>query len=100
MRHKLLMLSLAAIALRVAMPAQTHQPVPAVQAFSKVPISFEENRGQVDSQVRFLAHMQRSAMFFTPAEAVLTLYSENSEKRPIASDIHIRWVGGNANATV
>src|SRR5688572_27716519 len=42
-------------------------------AYGKLPLSFESNRGQTDSQVQFLARGNGYALFLTPNEAVLEL---------------------------
>src|SRR5262245_31466647 len=41
--------------------------------FKKMPLRFEINRGQTDSQVRFLARAADSTLFLTASEAVLYL---------------------------
>src|ERR1700733_9175226 len=61
------------------------------------PISFEENLGQVDSDVRFLAHAGKSTIYFTPNEAVLALYSRDSQKKPAVSALRMQWIGANAH---
>ncbi|HEX3587867.1 MAG TPA: SBBP repeat-containing protein [Candidatus Angelobacter sp.] len=62
-----------------------------------LPISFEENHGQVDSNVRFLAHAGKSVIYFTPNEAVLALYSRDSQKKPAVSALRMQWIGANAH---
>ena len=50
-------------------------------AYSKLPLRFEENRGQVDKQVKYLSRGSGSTLFLTPTEAVLTLVrGEKKEK--------------------
>src|ERR1700733_14958625 len=44
--------------------------------YGKLPLSFEENQGQTDAQVRFLSHDQGYALFLTDSEAVLALPGE------------------------
>jgi len=44
-----------------------------VTGLGQLPLSFEPNRGQTDSQVKFLAHGSRYALFLTAQEAVLKL---------------------------
>jgi hypothetical protein len=41
-------------------------------AYGQIPLSFEANQGQTDSQVRFLSRGSGYALFLTPTEAVLT----------------------------
>ncbi|HEX8456816.1 MAG TPA: SBBP repeat-containing protein, partial [Pyrinomonadaceae bacterium] len=49
------------------------------EAYSKLPLSFEANRGQTDKRVNFLARGQGYSLFLTPTEAVLAL------KKPIGT---------------
>jgi len=60
-----------------------------------LPVSFEENQGQVDSQVRFLAQTGKSTMYFTPGETVLALASRDSQKKSEISVLRLKWIGAN-----
>ena len=51
----------------------------AVVGFAQRRISFEPNRGQTDSQVRFLARGARYTLFLTAGEAVLSLAAKRTE---------------------
>jgi len=42
-----------------------------IDAFGKLPLSFEANRGQTDSQVRFLSRSLQHTLLLAPTEAVL-----------------------------
>ena len=42
-------------------------------AYGKLPLSFEANRGQTDPQVKFLSRGGRHVLFLTPTETVLVL---------------------------
>ncbi len=86
-------------------------------AYGHLPLSFEENRGQTDSQVKFLARGGGYSLFLTPTEAVLKLRAPSSAKQqnkpsamPIAfhpegiekpkfSVLRIRLEGANPNST-
>jgi hypothetical protein len=46
---------------------------PAPPRYGKLPLGFEANQGQVDSEVRYFARGANSALFLTAQEAVLTL---------------------------
>src|SRR5262249_42109894 len=48
----------------------------AAQGYGKLPMAFEENRGQLDDSVRFVARGRGYQMFLTPTEAVLALAAE------------------------
>jgi hypothetical protein len=50
----------------------------ALAAFGHLPISFEVNQGQVNSQVRFLAHGSGYNLFLTPTEALLAVSGATS----------------------
>jgi hypothetical protein len=55
-------------------PGKRLLPVSAASMpFKKLPLRFEVNRGQTDSQVRFLARTADSTLFLTQSEAVLRL---------------------------
>jgi hypothetical protein len=55
----------------------------AAEAFGKLPLAFEKNLGQTDSQVRYLAHANGYELFLTPTEAVLAL--QQTQSRPEAA---------------
>ena len=44
-----------------------------VEAYGRLPLSFEINKGQTDSRVRFLSRGDGYSLFLTGSEAVLTL---------------------------
>src|SRR5262245_51914761 len=46
-----------------------------LEAYGKLPLSFEANQGQTDGQVRFLARGQGYGLFLTANEAVLDLHT-------------------------
>ena len=49
------------------------------EAYGKLPLSFEANRGQTDRRVKFLSRGSGYNLFLTPTEAVLTLQNPKSE---------------------
>jgi len=51
------------------------------QDYGKLPLSFELNKGQTDSQVKFLSRSRGYTMFLTQSEAVLALRSQKSGVR-------------------
>jgi len=50
-------------------------------AYGKLPLSFEANHGQTDSQVRFLSRGPGYSLFLTPTEAVLHLQKAEAGMR-------------------
>jgi len=63
-----------------------------------LPVSFEENRGQADSQVRYLARAGNGTIYFAPAETVLALLSHDSQNKPELSVLRVKWIGANPRA--
>ncbi len=64
---------------------------PSVQAgYGQLPLTFEANRGQTDSNVKFLAHGDGCGLFLTPEEAVLTFADKGDVLR-------MRFAGASRN---
>ena len=59
--------------------------VQASEAYGKMPLSFEANRGQTDEQVKFLARGSRSTLFLTASEAVLVF---TTREQPAEGRLH------------
>ena len=51
----------------------------AQESYGKLGMSFEENRGQTDDEVKFLARGSGYTLFLTPAEAVFALRNSDCE---------------------
>lgn len=66
-------------------------------ALRNLPVSFEENQGQVGSQVRYLSRAGNGTIYFTPSETVLTLSSQYSQKKPVQSVLRLKWIGANSH---
>src|ERR1035441_6768574 len=56
-----------------------------VEAYGRLPLSFEANQGQTDSEVRFLSRGNGYSLFLTSTEAVLSL-KKKSEVRSQESE--------------
>jgi hypothetical protein len=58
-----------------------------VEAYGRLPLSFEINRGQADSQVKFLSRGSGYSLFLTGNEAVLSLKKSGvrSQKSEVSS---------------
>jgi hypothetical protein len=72
-------------------------------AYGQVPLSFEANQGQTDSQVRFLSRGSGYALFLTPGETVVSLHKPGGPGNDGAAVqasadtvLHTRLVGANA----
>jgi Beta-propeller repeat len=53
-----------------------------LKTYGKLPLSFETNHGQTDSQVQFLARGGGYTLFLTSTEAVLSLHGSEASTRP------------------
>jgi len=67
-------------------------------SFMRLPLRFEENRGQADGQVKYTARGLGYALFLTPTEAVLTLRGpQESEARSQKSgELRASWIPASA----
>jgi photosystem II stability/assembly factor-like uncharacterized protein len=54
-------------------PVNTNQAARLSEAYGKLPLSFEANRGQIDPRVKFVTRGSGYALFLTSDEAVLSL---------------------------
>lgn len=64
-------------------------------AYGKQPLAFEENRGQTDSQVKFLTRGEGYGLFLTSTEAVIALRGQGPS--PV---LRMRWFGGNSSPSI
>ena len=62
-------------------------------AYGQLPLSFEANQGQTDSQVNFLSRGSGYSLFLTPTKAVLSLKQGNT-----SNVVGMRIVGANPTA--
>src|SRR5262249_15444079 len=106
-----------------AVPPQANAPADKAQtqqSYGRLPLSFEANSGQTDSQVRCLTRSGGVTTFLTPTEAVMVLAKnsesgiqnsefelQNPESSPPAADrnlgsavVRMQWVGANPNPVV
>ncbi|MEQ1759726.1 MAG: MBG domain-containing protein [Vicinamibacterales bacterium] len=68
-------------------PSSEQSKQRAVEAYGKLPIMFEENEGQTDSRVDFLARGKGYTLFLTRGgEATLALTASRPAPRPVAPD--------------
>ena len=88
------------------------------EVYGKLPLAFEENRGQVDERVKFLTRGPGYHLFLTPTEAAFTLFSakEDPKDKPSMAPLpdrlkselpeaktavlRMKLVGANANSKV
>lgn len=64
-------------------------PVRAREAYRRLPLSFEQNRGQTDPAVSFLARGSGYTVFLTSNEAVLTLQRRGPAASPKPDGISV-----------
>src|SRR5882724_6812805 len=86
---------LALIVLLAAVPtwAASHKPS---LSFAKRPIAFEPNRGQTNSQVKYLARGNGHDLFLTPREAVLRMRHLNAKD----SALRIQWIAADPSTSM
>src|ERR1035437_8793625 len=72
---------------------------PAKAALLAVPLSFEANQGQTDSQVKFLSHGDGYSLFLTSNEVVFTLRTPAGVEAP-PSVFRMELLGAERNAQV
>src|SRR5437762_1343139 len=79
-------------------PAESDAPrhVRVSEAYGKLPLYFEANKGQTDEQVRFLARGSRSTLFLTPSEAVLVFTHREVTK----TVLRMTFIGANHEPSV
>ena len=89
---------------------------PSVRDFGSLPLAFERNQGQTDSQVCFLTHTNDNTLFLTPSEAVFTRTMKPDPSRKAKDDrlkgpafqrsadrtvrvaVRMQWIGSNRRA--
>ncbi|MET0753771.1 MAG: Calx-beta domain-containing protein [Pyrinomonadaceae bacterium] len=64
---------------RVAESPKSEATIPQNEAYGKIPLSFEQNRGQTDAQAKFLARGAGYSLFLTETEAVMRLKNSGCE---------------------
>lgn len=65
---------------------------PALEAYGRLPLSFERNEGQADSRVRFTARGEGYKLYLTAGEAVLAL-GGGREEISAAAVVRLKWKG-------
>src|SRR6185437_2898923 len=95
MVRKLFLLA-AVFSLQISLQAQ-QSVATSVAGLRGLPISFEENHGQLDPQIRYLAHAGNGTIYFEPAEIVVTLLSHDSQKKPELSVLRLKWIGAKSS---
>lgn len=67
--------------------------------FGKLPLAFEENRGQVNGSVKFLSRGPGYQLFLTAQEAVM-VYSKDDIQKSDSAVVRMRFDGANPNPDV
>jgi hypothetical protein len=80
-------------------PKNSTNAKPGKAALLAVPLSFEANQGQTDSQVKFLSHGDGYSLFLTSNEVVFTLRTPAGVKAP-PSVFRMELLGAERNAQV
>lgn len=91
----LALLSLAIVALTLPAPSTPVTDGREVSDYGKLPLSFVPNRGQADSQVRYLAQTGGASFQFTQDRIAISL-----SKGDKGHALHLRFLGANPNPTM
>ena len=73
-------------------PPAAATSVPAAAAYAKLPVSFVENRGQLDRSVRYYASGSHYAFYLTPTSILLSLAKHGGQSAEPTS-LALRFVG-------
>lgn len=75
-----------------------------IDAYGKLPLSFEANEGQFDSRVKFVSRARKQRLLLTSTEAILSLRSRYelapSERTALSTDLSAQRSEGESNASV
>ncbi len=80
-------------------PASRVNPVEARAAFGRLPMSFEQNQGQSDGRVKFLAHGNGYGLYLGSGEAALVFGGGESEKAQ-SQAVEMKFAGANPDLQV
>jgi Beta-propeller repeat len=64
----------------------------ASEAYGKLPLHFEANRGQAAPHVKYISRGNRHALYLTPTETVLALHNETTGRSAV---LQLKMVGAN-----
>jgi hypothetical protein len=73
--------------------------VEARAAFGRLPMSFEQNQGQSDGRVKFLARGNGYGLYLTPTEAAL-VFGGNQSGKAETSAVEMKFAGANPDTQV
>jgi hypothetical protein len=65
--------------------ATTRQQI--AETYGKLPLTFEANKGRIDSSVQFISRGSGYNLYLTPTEAVLTLRKENRKQKTCLNQV-------------
>jgi hypothetical protein len=81
------------------LPARTGHPE-VFASYGSFPLAFEANEGQVNSDVKFLAHTRKYVLFLTSSEAILRPHVGAKRVGPEPSFLRMKLAGANAKLSV
>lgn len=71
-----------------------------IASYGKLPLSFEANQGQIDSNVKFLSRGEGYHLYLTSTEAVLTLLKSAEKSDKIETALRMKLVGADPNPKI
>ena len=74
-------------------------------SYASLPLAFEQNQGQTDPQVKYLARGHGYTLFLTANDAVFSLHSRpvaerSKNQKDLSAVVHMHLLGANAQPTV
>src|SRR3984957_9867150 len=74
-------------------------------SYASLPLAFEQNQGQTDPQVKYLARGHGYTLFLTANDAVFSLHSRpvaerSNNQKDLSAVVHMHLLGANAQARV
>jgi uncharacterized repeat protein (TIGR01451 family) len=75
-----------------AAAADTAARVRASEAYGKLPLHFEANRGQAAPQVKYISRGPRHALYLTATETVMALHNDATNRNAM---LHLKMTGAN-----
>jgi FG-GAP-like repeat/Beta-propeller repeat/FG-GAP repeat len=78
----------------------TNETKSALENYGKMPLSFEENRGQTDERVKFLSRGAGYNLFLTESEMVLALHKTAKDEKAESVVLRMSAVGGKSPSKI
>ena len=85
---------------RAALALSPEQRIATINAYQKLPLTFEENKGQAGTGSKFIARGNGYSLYLTPTEALLSLHKATSKASDAPSVLRMKLANANASSTI